>query len=289
MTSSSLEAQSPGERLMESPLRTPTHADRRNGSGCCTPLLEAFRPVHSPTMGDTFSVFAVLTAVIPTAVSGEPTTTRSILHGAVAVLFFACIAYVCIWRAADTLSLVRDTRKARKLRKLYPTLGLVMILSPLAAVGLSFLLAADSSVLFFVEAFAVWVFALYWVVKSLELKSTNAEHLALGGEISTFVPLKASVPGRVIRTPYHVPAPVSADPPELGNGAASLPSRERQPPHRPKSVRQPCAFQDVTHPSSQPPPPGPRGGTGPEGPGPLPASGCTAPATTTPDWGHPGR
>jgi hypothetical protein len=60
-----------------------------------------------------------------------------------------------------------------------------MVVSPLAAVIFSAVLqrpGETSTRVFFIEAFAVWVFASFWLAKSLEIHRTNAERLALEGK-----------------------------------------------------------------------------------------------------------
>jgi hypothetical protein len=126
-------------------------------------------------------VLAVGIALIPTgpdcAAKGGLTP-----HTALAVSFFATIAYVCLTRASDTLSLIEDPARAKQLRNIYRGLGAMMILSPLVAVALATLLQPshpNSSLVFFVEGVAVWTFAAYWLTKSWELRMTNAEEKAI--------------------------------------------------------------------------------------------------------------
>lgn len=188
---------------------------------------------HSPTMRDTFvgalvaigvflylykgfsrqenwalnlaGVLAIGIAMVPTGPgcgeSGGPFT----VHGTFAVLFFLSIAYVCVFRAPDTLSLIRDTRQAKQFRDAYRGLGALMVLSPVVAAALTFLLqreARDRSVVFFVEALAVFTFATYWLVKSREMSATDAERLALERKLkpaSSAAPVADGNPGRIVQ------------------------------------------------------------------------------------------
>lgn len=149
-------------------------------------------------------IMAVGVALFPTADVGAPRGTVSTLHGVFAVVFFAAIAYVALTRATDTLSLIRDTDKAESLRRVYRTLGVLMIASPAIAVVLSFTLrpgAPWGSIVFFVEAAGVWVFAAYWLAKSLEVRETDAERLAVEGKLAqASSPGRAAGPGRLLRT-----------------------------------------------------------------------------------------
>lgn len=57
------------------------------------------------------------------------------LHGACAITLFFCIAYVCIFRAADTLSLIKDEARREIFRKRYRVLGHLMWLFPVKSLG----------------------------------------------------------------------------------------------------------------------------------------------------------
>ena len=145
--------------------------------------------------------FAVAVAMIPTHpadVEGPLITA----HRVAALLFFASIAYVAIFRASDTLSLIRDTDDAQKLRAVYRSLGIAMVLLPLIAVILATRDAAVKSVVvFIVEAFAVWTFGVFWLVKSAELKATDAQRLALEGKLQAVeqTGVTATSPGRLVQ------------------------------------------------------------------------------------------
>jgi hypothetical protein len=133
-------------------------------------------------------IFAVGVAIFPMEWECGTDCKLITLHGVCAVLFFICIAYVCLFRASDTLDLVKDQIKEKRYRKIYKGLGIGMLLSPAIAVIMSLVLqyrAAERSTVFFVEAVAVWIFAIYWLTKSQELSSTDAEQLALDRKIET--------------------------------------------------------------------------------------------------------
>lgn len=184
---------------------------------------------YSPTMGDVFvgtlvavgvilflykgfsasedwglnlaGIFALGVALVPMEAPGAPARALT-WHGTFAVLFFACIAYICIFRASDTLSLVRDTARAIRLRLVYRVLGAAMIGAPLLAALLAFVLrgaSGPSRVVFFVEAAGVWVFAAYWLVKSWELRKTGAARLALQGKLSRIANPRRGQLGAVIQ------------------------------------------------------------------------------------------
>jgi hypothetical protein len=188
---------------------------------------------YSPAMRDTFvgSLVAIgvflylykgfsrqenwalnLAGTLAVGIAMRPTTPRCddpggllTLHGTFAVLFFLSIAYVCLFRASDTLSLVRDARRARRLHTVYRGLGALMIVSPAIAVALGSVMRSEgrgSSALFLVEAFAVLTFAAYWLTKSREMSATDAERLALERKLqptASVKPAGTSSPGHLVQ------------------------------------------------------------------------------------------
>ncbi|HEX5716137.1 MAG TPA: DUF998 domain-containing protein [Thermoanaerobaculia bacterium] len=134
-------------------------------------------------------IFLVGVALVPTDSTCQISDTGPSLHGTFAVLFFLAIAYVCIFRASDTLSLISDAAKADRYRKTYKLLGLGMIVIPLAVVVLTVVLPSRSGsgarpTVFLVETAGVLVFASYWLLKSREIALSNAERLALQGKLA---------------------------------------------------------------------------------------------------------
>lgn len=145
---------------------------------------------------DLAAVFAVITALSPVGTS---------LHGPAAVAFFLCIAYVCLFRAKDTLHLVREPKLRALYRGAYRTLGVLLVVLPAAAAALTILLSASIMVLA-VEVAAVAVFGTYWVVKSVEFARTHAELRAAAGDLAVTRPVP---PDRAAPPP---PAPALARP-----------------------------------------------------------------------------
>jgi hypothetical protein len=153
-----------------------------------------------------------LAGALAVGIAMRPTTPRCddasglfTLHGTFAILFFLSIAYVCLFRASDTLSLIRDTRRARRLRVVYRTLGALMAVSPGLAAALSAVLrssGSESSALFFIETFAVLTFAAYWLTKSREMSATDAERLALERKLQPTThakPANTRTPGQLVQ------------------------------------------------------------------------------------------
>ena len=122
-------------------------------------------------------------ALFPTAAVTAPSTLISRLHGTCAILFFLCIAYVCVFRARDTLSLIKDAGKRSAYALTYQLLGAVMVAFPIAAFFFLSVLGWNKSVIFVVEAAGVYSFASYWAVKSWEMSETSADRKAARGEL----------------------------------------------------------------------------------------------------------
>jgi hypothetical protein len=113
-------------------------------------------------------------------------------HGLFAVLFFLCIGYVCVCRANDTLRLPTRGERGTKVPRTegrvaayklaYWLLGVMMVASPLAAVIFNWFwerVGQRSSLIFWIEAFGVWVFGTFWALKSYELQQSRADELTL--------------------------------------------------------------------------------------------------------------
>ncbi len=107
----------------------------------------------------------------------------AILHAIFAIAFFLCVAYVALFRAGDTLHLIKDGDRRRRYRQVYRILGALMVVLPLAAAFLGWLLLRSWLVLV-VELVAVWVFGGYWAVKSREFALTHADQRAAAGELA---------------------------------------------------------------------------------------------------------
>jgi hypothetical protein len=130
-------------------------------------------------------VFAVIVALFPTGPEGPVTY----LHRTVAVCFFACIAYVCLFRAKDTLDLLPKQKRPRYVR-LYKIEGAAMIASPLGAMGTSWWLGLNSgrsTVVLWIETFGVAAFVAYWATKTYEMRESDAEKLALKANLKRVV------------------------------------------------------------------------------------------------------
>jgi hypothetical protein len=148
-------------------------------------------------------------ALFPMQWAGESNNSSFSIHGACAILFFLCIAYVCIWRAADTLSLIGNAPTRERYRRTYQILGWAMVICPLSAWLLISWMPFRKSAIFFTEAAGIYVFATYWVVKTIEASKTNLDKRASLGRLRAkphgvsdlFRPLPVTPVGDPLREP----------------------------------------------------------------------------------------
>ena len=164
-------------------------------------VYRGFGPVENVVLS-LAGVLAMCVALFPTQGDAEREAVH-VVHAVAAIAFFACLAYVSVFRAGDTLSLVRDTGRARAYRRTYRVLGMAMLASPHAALLAAAILrpsGGEPSLVFWVEAFGVWAFAAYWSVKSWEVRQTSADRAASQGILAPSPGLeRAGVPGRLVQ------------------------------------------------------------------------------------------
>ena len=123
-------------------------------------------------------VFALGVALFP---EGDKFIT---VHGVCAGLLFICMAYVCIFKASETLDLMKDKELAARYSRFYKILGFAMIILPLTAFLLLSISGKNQHVIFFVEAAAVWVFGTFWVTKGKEIHATEIDNRILSSQSS---------------------------------------------------------------------------------------------------------
>lgn len=144
-------------------------------------VYKGFRPAEDLAL-NLAAIFATLVALFPSQWVDDPTPSFS-FHGAFAVLFFLCIAYVCIFCASATLPLVRGAGRRAHFRRFYKLVGWTMVASPVLAAFLNVFLGKSAAYIFFLEAVGVYAFAAYWLVKTIEIRETEADRKAASGEI----------------------------------------------------------------------------------------------------------
>jgi len=100
------------------------------------------------------------------------------VHGICAAVAFGCLAVVAIFLGRDTVPQLPQRARARY-TTIYIVLGVAMVTAPVTTMILAHRSATS---LFWVESAALWVFALYWTVKTMEYRATQADITALSGK-----------------------------------------------------------------------------------------------------------
>lgn len=116
---------------------------------------------------------AIGIALFPTDLGDEITTATGLVHGICAVTYFLAIAFVCLFEAKATLPLLHDEAKQRLYAMAYRLLGVLMVGLPLLVVALHWVprAAEEGGAVFWLEFVAIYVFAAYWIVKSIEIRA----------------------------------------------------------------------------------------------------------------------
>jgi hypothetical protein len=124
-------------------------------------------------------VAAIAVAFLPCArdqgaTDGSHAFAAPTLHAVAAYILFACIGITSVFLGPLTLDQVDDPAVRRRFLWIYRSLGVAMIVLPAIAI------IARAHV-FAIEAIAVEVFCLYWIVKTWEYRRTEAEMQGLTG------------------------------------------------------------------------------------------------------------
>ena len=114
-------------------------------------------------------------AFFPTTEGSDPMTWISVMHIVWALSFFACVIYVALWKSGETLVHLEE-KTANDYWQVYRAIGILMVVLPFVAVFIVKSIGKDSMV-FWIEAVAIWVFGLYWFVKSRELRKSVMKEL----------------------------------------------------------------------------------------------------------------
>lgn len=134
-------------------------------------------------------VFACGVALIPMAWPPQHFPSKefhSYPHSIVSILLFLCMAYISIWRSAETVHMMRDQARQEIYLWRYKWIGRAMIGAPLLAVVAHSLLDHSGDYrcfTFFLEAAGTYVFATYWVVKTMEISESGADKEFASGRV----------------------------------------------------------------------------------------------------------
>jgi hypothetical protein len=109
---------------------------------------------------------------------------HSLIHGTCGVVFLLLLAYVALFRSKDTLGddsgsgQVLSEKDRRWYARQYNIAAAAMFALPLAAVIITYFCNQPKYWTISVECTAVWAFAYYWAIKSLEMKKSQVEKRA---------------------------------------------------------------------------------------------------------------
>jgi Protein of unknown function (DUF998) len=122
-------------------------------------------------------IAAVLIALFPMdwpPYAGSAMTMAAKVHTVAATAFFVMIAYDCVFRARDTLCIMDGPRRRRAFERLYLAFGILMLATPATVILLEVTSTAAEigHKTLIVEAGGVFVFAAFWLVKSVEIRSS---------------------------------------------------------------------------------------------------------------------
>jgi hypothetical protein len=122
-------------------------------------------------------IAAVLVALFPMDWPDDPRVAVSMtaqVHYLCAITFFVMVAYVCVFRARDTLCIVTDPRRRRFFARIYLMLGILMLAVPATIVTLEKLRphTRNGHTTLMLEVAGVFVFAAYWLIKGFEIRSS---------------------------------------------------------------------------------------------------------------------
>ncbi|MBN1308142.1 MAG: hypothetical protein JXA18_09510 [Chitinispirillaceae bacterium] len=126
-------------------------------------------------------VLAILVALLPTSNPSAGSVeifTAPLLHGIVAIVFFGLIAFSCIFCSLGTLKEYNGPRW-RKITYIvfYFIFAICMVVLPIFTAAILHFTGRDGHLVFWMEFSGVMVFALYWLVKTIELwKSTYNDY-----------------------------------------------------------------------------------------------------------------
>jgi hypothetical protein len=123
------------------------------------------------------ALFAIGVAIFPMPWNCGNQCPKITVHGVCAYSLFLCMAFVCLFCNSETLPELKDETLKTRFRGMYLILGIIMILSPLAAFLLAVVFRKLHEYKFVAEATGIAVFSIYWMVKTWELSLSKVERL----------------------------------------------------------------------------------------------------------------
>ncbi len=133
-------------------------------------------------------IFAIGVAIFPVYIPGpevNPCSPFSLsnpfvtcfAHGLSAFVFFGAIAFVCIFKASDTLDPKND-KWAKLYAPMYKFLGGAMTMLIVILIFARYNLE-NQNIIFWGEFAVIWIFAFFWILKGFEIKATRTDSKVL--------------------------------------------------------------------------------------------------------------
>jgi len=99
------------------------------------------------------------------------------IHFIAANILFLSLAIVAWFCAKESLKYLPDPdgKIRNKYQRFYKTIGFVMAVFPVLGFGLAYLIGEGSNKVFFIEAFGIVTFGVYWWKKTTEIKRSRTE------------------------------------------------------------------------------------------------------------------
>ena len=110
------------------------------------------------------------------AVRAWASDTHLPIHFPAAITLFALLAAVAWFCANKSLEYLPAGRDPVWFSRIYKMIAMAMLLFPVSGLVVAYLLGAASDKIFFIEAAGVITFAIYWIVKTVELGLSRLEH-----------------------------------------------------------------------------------------------------------------
>lgn len=152
--------------------------------GACLYLIQGFSNLENVFL-NVAGILAICVALFPMPWSMDKTSGFPI-HYVSAVIFFILIAFVCMFCSGKTLHHLPQTENKKRVianyKIAYRSLAILMILSPVMAIVFNYT-TRQSSKGFWMEAFGIGAFGVYWLVKTSELKRSEIGRKVLEGEL----------------------------------------------------------------------------------------------------------
>ena len=147
-------------------------------------ILIAIVPADPPGKLPATPAESTASVIAPSAsATGDENVPRSPtgqIHNVLSVAFLLTLAYVCLFRSADTLQLIGSSVRKNSYYYTYKIIGVCMVATPaivyyIANHSQRHLSYGERVLIFYVECAAMWAFGIYWMLKTKEISESMAD------------------------------------------------------------------------------------------------------------------